>query len=47
MYSRQLPEVMAKVQNCALEVSEFEFQLSYYVHFRINNHRKIMNFLIH
>ena len=28
--------VMAKVLDCSLEVSEFELQSRYYVHFRIN-----------
>ena len=28
---------MAKVLDCSLKVSEFELQLHYYIHFRINN----------
>ena len=27
---------MAKVQNCSLEVSKFELQSTYYVHFQTN-----------
>ena len=31
---------MVKVLGCGLEVSEFELQSRYYVHFRTNTHRK-------
>ena len=31
---------MAKVLECGLEVSEFELQLCYYVHFQISTLRK-------
>ena len=33
---------MTKVQDCGLEVSEFELQSGYYVHFRTNTFEKIM-----
>ena len=35
--------IMAKVLGCDIVVSEFEHQLSYYVHFRTNTLRKGMN----
>ena len=38
--------VMVKVMDCKIVVSEFEFQLRYYVHFRINTLGKGMNPLI-
>ena len=34
---------MAKVLNCGLEVSEFEHQSHYKVHFRTNTHGESMN----
>ena len=37
---------MVKVLDCNLEVSEFELQLPYYVHFRTNIREKGMNTLI-
>ena len=37
---------MAKVLDCALEVSEFELQLSYYVHFWTNTFIKGFKHLI-
>ena len=37
---------MAKVLDCGLEVSEFELQSCYYVHFRTNTFEKAMNPLI-
>ena len=38
---------MAKELDCDLEVSEFELQSQYYVHFRTNTFRKGMNPHIH
>ena len=38
--------VMAKTLDCGLEVSEFELQLRYYVHFWTNALRKGMNSFI-
>ena len=38
--------VMAKVLDCDLEVSKFEFQLHYYIHFWANALGKCMNPLI-
>ena len=35
--------VIIKVMNCRLEVSEFEFQSRYYIHFRTNTLWKGMN----
>ena len=37
---------MAEVLDCGLEVSEFERQSCYYVHFQNNTLGKRMNFLI-
>ena len=37
---------VANVLNCGLEVSEFDLQLRYYVHFRTNITGKSMNPLI-
>ena len=37
---------MAKVLDCSLEISEFELQSPYYVHFRTNTLEKGMNLLI-
>ena len=34
---------MAKMFNCNLEVREFELQSRYYVHFRTNNLKKVIN----
>ena len=39
-------DVMGKVLDCGLEVSEFEFQLCYYIHFQTYAIRKGMNLLI-
>ena len=38
--------VMVKAMDCRIVVTEFEFQLRYYVHFRINTLEKGMNPLI-
>ena len=38
--------VIIKVMDCGTEVSEFELQLCYYVHFRTNTLEKCMNPLI-
>ena len=38
--------VMAKMQNCGLEVSKPEFQFHYYIHFWTNTLVKGMNPLI-
>ena len=38
--------VMVKAMDCEIVVSEFEFQLRYYVHFRVNTPGKGMNPLI-
>ena len=38
-----LRRVVAKVQGCDIVESEFELQLYYYFHFRINTSRKVMN----
>ena len=38
--------VMVKAMDCWIEVSEFELQLCYYVHFRINTLGKGMNPII-
>ena len=35
--------VIANVMDCSLEVSEFEIQSCYYVHFRTNTLEKVMN----
>ena len=37
--------LMAKKLDCILEVSEFELNLPYYVHFLANTLEKVMNFL--
>ena len=37
---------MDNVPNCALEVSEFELQSHYYVHFQVSTLRKDMKRLI-
>ena len=38
---------MAKVLDCNMVVSEFEFQSRYYVHFQATNNGKGMNTLLH
>ena len=38
--------VISKVQNCDLEVSRFELQTRYYIHFRTNTLDKVMNPII-
>ena len=38
--------LMAKVLDCDLQVSEFEFQSRYYIYFQTNNLREGMNPLI-
>ena len=38
--------VMVKAMDCSLEVSEFELQSRYYIHFRINTLRKGLTPLI-
>ena len=38
--------VVANALYCSLEVSEFEFQLRYYVHFWTNTFQKSMDLLI-
>ena len=38
--------LIVKVLVCRLKVSEFEFQLHYYIHFRTNTLEKAMNPLI-
>ena len=38
--------IMAKVLDCGLEVSGFQLQSSYYVHFRTNDLSKDMKLLI-
>ena len=37
---------MAKMLDCSLQVSEFEFQLRFYVHFRTYTIEKSVNLLI-
>ena len=37
---------MVKSLDCGILVSEFELQLHYYIHFRVNTHGKGMNPLI-
>ena len=45
-YWGSLHEVMAKVQDCGFEVSEFHLQLRYYVHFQTYTFGKDMILLI-
>ena len=40
------PDVMVKAMDGGIVVSEFELQLRYYVHFRVNTLGKGMNLLI-
>ena len=37
---------MAKIMDCGFEVSKFELQSHYYIHFQTNTHRKGMNTII-
>ena len=44
LWSMGVPyDVMAQVLNCDLEVSKFELQSFYYVHFRTNTLEKVIN----
>ena len=43
---RESHDLMVKVLNCGVEVSEFELQSRYYVHFQTNTREKDMKSLI-
>ena len=46
LFEGRLRSVVAKVLYCGLEVSEFELQSCYYVHFRTNSLGKDMSIFI-
>ena len=44
--NRSLHGVMVKALDCSFEVSEFQLQLVYYIHFQINTLGKVINCFI-